>query len=551
MGRHLVMFGISLLCMGLPQIGAAQILSPGPLSQSHADLEGLTNCLKCHSAGNQIDAAKCLSCHKELNQRIERTKGFHGRMQPDDRQCVKCHREHKGREISIIDWGAGGQTDFDHDKTGYPLVGGHQGIKCVDCHKPAFVVDRAVLRLIDKNPDNQIFLGLTERCDSCHEDVHHGDFGKNCKKCHTETSWVVMKGQIEDRSFHDKHRFKLVGRHQTVACQKCHGPFPGLKAKFRGVPFENCADCHFDAHMGQMTHKVKNRAALTGCEDCHREKDFVPAVFDLAQHQKTDYPLEGGHQAVACQLCHVEKRGQLEARIPSSVEREINRKGRKSLFSFAQFQFSSNEVKRCETCHRSAHDGQFTAVIKTKGCAHCHQESSFHNEKFDHNRDSDFPLTGKHTDVACADCHPTYRTRDGRDVVKYEGVSKQCAACHFDVHMGQFATRRNNDGTVSATGKIDCDKCHTTKTFKEQTFDHNDPKFTDYPLEGAHARVACEACHPPITVATGTNMSKADLRFNVSGSQLSVQTRRYTPMPKQCHECHVDNHEGAFRGLAP
>ena len=37
-------------------------MSPGDLTQYHADLEGLLNCTKCHDLGEGVSEAKCLDC---------------------------------------------------------------------------------------------------------------------------------------------------------------------------------------------------------------------------------------------------------------------------------------------------------------------------------------------------------------------------------------------------------------------------------------------------------------------------------------------------------
>ena len=57
------------------QLGA--LVSPGRLSAAHASLEGISNCLSCHTAGQGVSATKCLSCHKPVADRIAQKKGVH------------------------------------------------------------------------------------------------------------------------------------------------------------------------------------------------------------------------------------------------------------------------------------------------------------------------------------------------------------------------------------------------------------------------------------------------------------------------------------------
>src|SRR6185503_11348080 len=43
------------------QFGA--LFSPGALAKAHAELEGISNCQKCHEQGKRVTAQKCLACH--------------------------------------------------------------------------------------------------------------------------------------------------------------------------------------------------------------------------------------------------------------------------------------------------------------------------------------------------------------------------------------------------------------------------------------------------------------------------------------------------------
>src|SRR5205823_6373980 len=116
--------------------------------------------------------------------------------------------------------------------------------------------------------------------------------------------------------------------------------------------------------------------------------------------------------------------------------------------------------------------------------------------KFDHQKDSRFPLTGAHVKVACGSCHvaaeaktelgerfePAEGGRErlasvlpegqrGRSVpivpVRYRGLPRSCSGCHADVHAAQFA------GNPATAG---CDACHVTDAFKPAAkFVHSAP----------------------------------------------------------------------------
>ncbi|MEI7706515.1 MAG: cytochrome c3 family protein, partial [Deltaproteobacteria bacterium] len=84
-----------------PLLARADLVSPGELSRAHEKLEGLQNCTKCHQAGQQFSAEKCLECHKELRASISAGKGFHGRS--SEKKCETCHHEHQGRGFALVD----------------------------------------------------------------------------------------------------------------------------------------------------------------------------------------------------------------------------------------------------------------------------------------------------------------------------------------------------------------------------------------------------------------------------------------------------------------
>ena len=62
----------------------------------------------------------------------------------------------------------------------------------------------------------------------------------------------------------------------------------------------------------------------------------MPPRFTVEQHQKTAYPLEGAHQVVACNACHL-KAPSLADKIPKALRLELKKKKRPELFSFASF----------------------------------------------------------------------------------------------------------------------------------------------------------------------------------------------------------------------
>lgn len=594
-----------------PAQARPDVFSPGELARSHSNLEGIKNCTKCHSAGEKLDADKCLACHKEIKARLDAGKGFHGLLKPAEKEaCQRCHKDHQGRDFQMIDW-EGTRETFDHKKTGWPLAGKHRRVQCLTCHEVRLVTDAAVKERMAKDK-HATFLGLPTACAQCHFDEHRGQLGEaspDCKKCHVETGFKPAPGfdhaksdfaltgkhqkvdcdkchkkvldaegkggfpaarsesflrfkPIEHASctachkdphegrlgadctrchqtggwqdlregaapaagaaaFHDKTRFPLRGAHVQVACKVCHGPFPGEKAKFKGLQFERCSDCHLDAHAGQLARGPK----AGDCDRCHTVDTFAAARFDLEEHAKARYPLEGAHRAVACLACHLRDEGMIK-RVPAAALEALKKHRREPRVSPAVF-LEKGDLKECRTCHADAHGGQFDARVAAEGCVACHSVETFHKPAFDHQKQSRFPLEGKHAEVECAKCHAAEAGKPVRarapfegKLVRYKPVDTRCAACHADPHGGQF-------DRVEAG----CAGCHTTTDFKKTRFVH-EPPFVDFRLEGKHRDVACAGCHPQLQLASGQKVAK------------------YKGVPRACESCHDDIHKGAFRRFA-
>jgi Class III cytochrome C family len=302
-------------------------------------------------------------------------------------------------------------------------------------------------------------------CLNCHKDVQkdvnakkgfHGRsliVGKSeCFACHTEHEGLDHKLiQLEPIIFnHSETEFALQGGHKTVACEKCHV----AGKKFREAP-HTCFACHANS----QPHKTNLGEK---CETCHVVDGWKKvATFD---HEKTKFPLRGGHTKATCLACHV---GEIYKGLPTT----------------------------CNNCHalQDVHGGKFGAE-----CQDCHTVEAWKGAKFDHTKQTKFPLLGAHARAQCADCH-------GSNI--RSKLEMTCISCHKgqDVHKGQLGDS--------------CQDCHGSSSWKQDVkFDHG---LTKFPLTGQHVAVACEACH----------ISKA-----------------FQGAPITCIACHAkdDTHEGRF-----
>lgn len=412
-------------------------LSPGDLTRYHADLEGLLNCTKCHDLGEGISETKCLDCHAELKQRIDRNKGYHSSSEVKPKSCVECHNDHHGRNFEIIRFD---EETFDHELTGYKLEDAHFETKCTDCHKDEFI-DNQEIR--DKE---YTFLGLNTECLTCHDDTHQGTLKNDCASCHDFKAFEPAS--LFD---HAKSEFPLKGKHLDVDCIECH-PISQKNGQefqeFAGIDFTNCTSCHEDHHQGEFGQN---------CTECHTEESWhIFKGMGNFDHNKTHFPLTGKHRTTKCLDCHTN--------------------GTNNKYPFKEF--ANWKSFDCVKCHEDVHESKLGT-----DCAACHSTRSFTSlnkeNDFDHAQ-TDYPLQGKHSEVDCKECHVSNS--------KIEPLEfDRCAYCHEDFHQGQFT----NDQGVTP----DCAQCHVVQDFAESNFTIEDHSKTAFVLEGAHIATPCFACH--------------------------------------------------------
>jgi Cytochrome c7 and related cytochrome c len=431
-----------------------------PLTGLHARVP----CQQCHTAGRDgkprytgIPFAHCEDCHTDPHRG-----GF-------QQTCEACHSTASWKQFSATEL----DKTFDHSKTKYPLLGKHATVACDDCHAGGDF----------KKP-----LAF-QKCMDCHTpDPHGGQFSHRqdkgeCASCHTVNGFKPSTFGVKE---HAKTAYPLEGKHASLKCGQCHVP-KGKDTLYK-LKFKNCTDCHKDPHGGQFT----AAPYLNRCEECHNLERFQPSTFSLARHQKTTFPLSGGHEAVACNDCH---RLSAEFKPPS-----------------ARYYWLDTA---CTTCHKDAHRGQFDELMrragaggKFHGCEVCHSAESWQElSHFDHSKTS-FPLLGAHLTTPCRACHKPSSPQIAPALADFKVAPKQCEACHEDIHGAQFAK----------SGVTACADCHDSAKWKPSLFDHDTR--TSFPLQGAHRKTPCAGCHKLMRVVTGKTVLF------------------YKPTPKECVACH-------------
>lgn len=355
----------------------------------------------------------CLNCHED----------YHQNTLPLD--CNQCH----GNEAFSP------AEKFDHNNARFALRGMHKEVNCIECHK---TTERNGIKF-------QEFTGLQfANCTACHNDVHENQFGADCKKCHTEQSFNVIK---DINVFnHDLTNFKLEGMHQQLDCKTCH------KSKYTDpVKHARCTDCHDDYHKGEFVSQGVN----IDCAVCHNVNGFNQFTFTIEQHNEGAFALEGAHLATPCFACHLKPPDE-------------------------RWKFREIGIN-CADCHEDIHRDIIDPIYyPERDCKRCHDVNIWSEVAFDHSL-TNFALEGAHASQRCRSCH--FRESESVDNTQvFSDLSSVCVNCHSDNHYGQFETN----------GITDCKKCHTFNNWGIGNFDHS---ITRFPLDGKHENVACADCH--------------------------------------------------------
>ncbi len=154
-------------------------------------------------------------------------------------------------------------------------------------------------------------------------------------------------------------------------------------------------------------------------------------------HQSFDKQAQSG----LCRKCHTD--------VDADVERAAGFHGKSP----------DVEGQPCKACHTD-HAGRDADIVKLDAMTFQHELT-------------DYLLRGRHQAAKCEACH--------RPGVKFRKAPSECVACHRkdDMHKGNLGSA--------------CESCHNERSWtKVTTFDHSR---TQFPLQGAHKAVRCQACH--------------------------------------------------------
>jgi hypothetical protein len=346
--------------------------------------------LDWHQENYDATPMECKACHRNDNYSII-----------DNQTCLDCHASHEAGfgQTHVEDFGANclgchdgkdRMRDFDHQTTGYALVGQHLQARCTACHKTSD---------LKNTPQN---------CSDCHAEpaMHKGLFQQSCETCHTPAAWkpASLDGQAFEHLATTGFSLALHQAdysNQVITCTSCH------PQDLKILALQTCIDCHSQHDPVFMTdHQAQYGSKCMVCHDgVDRLHNFEHANF---------FALDGRHASLQCTDCHANQvyRGTPSACSDCHKEPEIHAgvfglqcadchtTEAWSPATLRQHTFPLNHGLKdqgvqlaCDTCHGSnyieytcynCHEHQVNEITKT------HLEAGI--------ADQDIP--------ACAKCHP-------------------------------------------------------------------------------------------------------------------------------------------------
>ncbi|HEU4401803.1 MAG TPA: hypothetical protein VFT43_06830 [Candidatus Polarisedimenticolia bacterium] len=192
--------------------------------------------------------------------------------------CALCHRADAWVPARI-------SAKFNHARFGFPLEGAHARAECRACH--------ASLDFSKEKPKTA--------CVACHADVHQGELGADCARCHSARSFIDHARMVRA---HQATRFPLTGAHLAADCEDCHRLAAQGHLTYVNLP-SACESCHLNDYLATTNPNHVTGNIPRDCVQCHAPIAWVPARF--ANHDPLFFPIfSGTHRGrwTSCSDCH-------------------------------------------------------------------------------------------------------------------------------------------------------------------------------------------------------------------------------------------------------
>jgi hypothetical protein len=428
--------------------------------------------------------------------------------------CSQCH--------DTTTWA---DSTFNHNSTGFTLVGTHSTTACALCH----------------TNNNYNLTSANTDCYGCHASAYTStaSIGGNvpnhvaanfptsasaCSTCHPITTWAA--GVFD----HSSTGFPLTNSHQmspagkVTACTQCH--IGGNYAL--SIQPTDCGNsgCHLTTY--NTTNNPAHATAasvfpIASCSTCHDTISWTDT--GSFNHASTGFALTGAHATAACALCHVNNNYTLTS--------------------------ANTDCYGCHTANWNSTQtlggtipNHVTAGFPTSLCSQCHDTTTWADSTFNHNN-TGFALTGTHATTACALCHTNNN-------YALTSANTDCYGCHSAAYTSTATLGGNVPNHVAANFPITataCAGCHPITTWAAGVFDHST---TGFALTGAHQMVpaagglitSCTQCHvngnygltSANTLCYGCHLADWNSTQTLGGA---VPNHVAAAFPTTCETCHT------------
>jgi len=527
-------------------------LSNFPLRGPHRSL----SCESCHLDNPRSDATlplDCLGCHAD--EYYAATNPSHQLLQLS-LDCEVCH----AAQDRI--WS---KSSFNHNVTGYFLLGMHAEASCSTCHT----------QRVDNTPNTCVGCHMPEFEASTQPPHLAEGFPLDCETCHDSFTW--------NSSFlHEQTGFLLEGAHENSICSDCHA-----EQNFSNTP-ETCAGCHINEFNSTSLPPHTDAEFEETCDDCHTVIAWLPSVWD--HDLESEFQLTGAHIGPACSDCHnavpYSQQGSecvichqseydeslepnhITSNIPETCEvchTADNWETEVIDHTQTEFPLEGAHVEvECATCHDDGYDlplecegchlQEYTETTNTpspdhteysfsESCIDCHNQTSWIPSSWNHDPEhTGFEILGAHLNLLPANCY------DCHDEEQWTGLSAVCSSCH---QTNYDDTQDPNHREYGYPDNI-CELCHSQEGWEPSIFDHESSSLTCQTCHfvqytgtsnPAHAAQSfpldCEICH--------STTAWSPVTFDHDSQYFPIYSGQHRNEWNDCSQCHVDaNDFGTF-----
>lgn len=339
------------------------------------------------------------------------------------------------------------ESQFNHDKTGFELVGPHERLNCDSCHIRG------------------IFKGIPKQCVACHDrgsqiatslkPPNHIQTTGSCEGCHAGNTWAVTgfdHDSISGSCISCHNGTTTTGKttnhvQSTNACDDCHSSVSWIPARFdHSAITGSCISCH-----NNVTARGKSPNHINStdtCDNCH-----VTVTWTTNRVDHND--VVGG----SCFTCHnnVTAMGKPANHVTSGTVCDDCH----STSAWIPANFDHGSItEACSNCHNSViavgpSSGHFITPL---ACETCHRTSSFIPDIYTHT--GFFP--NHPSDPSCIQCH----TANNSALTWNTTYGTNCAACHEALYADKRDVHKKDErvpSTYTVDELQDCTNstCHT------------------------------------------------------------------------------------------